>query len=392
MCSRRWRRTVAEHPTDGTGAVRQTGRRLPPMDAASRAVRLWAAVEGRCDRLIVTKPANVRWLTGFTGSNGAVAVSVDGLTIATDARYSEQVGQQLDDHSVDATVVIQRDVLGALLEVAGPESVVGLESHHVTWQQRERAVDVLGPDRVVPLERFVERERETKDAGELARLARAASVADQALATVLADLPGSVTERMIARRLEAVMIDLGADELSFPTIVAAGPNSARPHAVPSDRELVAGDLLVIDMGARVDGYGSDMTRTFAVGSFTGETEAMYRAVEAAQRAGVATVAAGVATDVVDAACRQVLDERGLAEEFVHGTGHGIGLEIHETPFLGRSDPAVLRADQVVTVEPGVYRAGVGGVRIEDSVVVTADGCRPITHSPKEPVLDWQPAR
>ncbi|MDH3302805.1 MAG: M24 family metallopeptidase, partial [Acidimicrobiia bacterium] len=158
------------------------------------------------------------------------------------------------------------------------------------------------------------------------------------------------------------------------------------------RALAVGDLLVIDMGARVDGYGSDMTRTFAVGSFTAETEAIYRAVEAAQRAGVAAVAPGVSTGTVDAACREVLSGHGMAEEFVHGTGHGIGLEIHESPFLGKSDPVELRADQVVTVEPGVYRVGVGGVRIEDSVVVTTDGCRPITASPKEPVLTWPRGR
>lgn len=378
---------MAENTVDGRG-----GTPMPPMEVAGRAAQVWAAVADRCDVFLVTKPANVRWLTGFTGSNGAVLVTAEGLTVATDARYGEQVVQQLDEASVDATLVIQRDVLGALLDTAGQQVTVGLESHHVTWQQRERAVDLLGPDRVVPVERAIERERETKDAGELARLARAASIADRALDSVLGDLPGSVTERSIARRLETTMIDLGADDVSFPTIVAAGPNSARPHAVPSDRELALGDLLVIDMGAAVDGYGSDMTRTFVIGSFTAETEVMYRAVEVAQRAGVAAVAAGVTTDAIDAACRTVLSERGLAEEFVHGTGHGIGLEIHETPFLGKTDPAELRTDHVVTVEPGVYRAGVGGVRIEDSVVVTADGCRPITNSPKDPDLDWRPAR
>lgn len=374
------------------GAVRRGHEPLPPMDVAGRAARVWAGIVDRCDLLVVTKPTNVRWLTGFTGSNGAVAVAAEGLTIATDARYGEQVVQQLAEASVDATVVIQRDVLGALLDIAGPKATVGLESHQVTWQQRDRAVGLLTPDRVVPIERAVERERETKDEGELARLAGAAAIADGALAAVLGDLPGRVTERMIARRLETAMIDLGADDPSFPTIVAAGANSARPHAVPSDRELAAGDLLVIDMGARVDGYGSDMTRTYVVGSFTAETDSMYRAVEAAQAAGVAAVAAGVTTEDVDAACRTVIAERGLASEFVHGTGHGIGLEIHETPFLGKSDPVDLRAGQVVTVEPGVYRAGIGGVRIEDSVIVTADGCRPITHSPKAPLLDWRPGR
>ncbi len=371
---------------DGVGG----DERLPPMDVAGRAARVWASLEDRCEVFIVTKPINVRWLTGFTGSNGAVAVTADGLIVATDARYAEQVTRQLDASSVEADVVLRRDVLGALLDVVPSGATVGMESHHVTWAQQTRVVDALTSERVLPFDRLVERERETKDRGELARLARAAAIADRALASVMADLPLAVTEQMIARRLEATMIDLGADDLSFPTIVAAGANSSSPHAVPSERRLAAGDLLVIDMGAAVDGYGSDMTRTFAIGSFTAETEAMYRAVEAAQRAGVAAVAAGVSTDMVDAACRAVLEERGMVDEFVHGTGHGIGLEIHETPFLSTSDPVALRADQVVTVEPGVYRTGVGGVRIEDSVVVTVDGCRPITHSPKNPLLDWRP--
>ncbi len=356
------------------------------MQVAARAERLRSAVAGRCDVLIVTKPANIRWLTGFTGSNGAVAVTDDGLVVATDARYREMVDQQLAAASVEAEVVIQRDVVGALIEQVAPAATVGLESHHVTWAVQQRVADLLGPERLLPIDRLIETERQIKDPGEQARLMRAAAIADRALAEVIGDLPVVVTELAIARRLEAAMIEFGADDVSFPTIVAAGPNSSRPHAVPTARELADRDLLVIDMGARVDGYGSDMTRTFVIGSFTPETEAMYRAVEAAQRAGVAAVTAGVSTDAVDRACRDVVAEAGMADEFVHGTGHGIGLEIHETPFIGKADPVDLQADQVVTVEPGVYRAGVGGVRIEDSVIVGASGCVPITHSPKEPLL------
>ena len=226
-----------------------------------------------------------------------------------------------------------------------------------------------------------------KDAGEVDRLRRAAAIADHALASVMSDLPPAVTERDIARRLEAVMVGNGADEPSFPTIVAAGPNSARPHAVPSERPLSNGDLLVVDMGARVDGYGSDMTRSFVVGSFTAETEEIYQRVAEAQEAGVAAVRDGVAARTVDQVCRELLTDAGMGDEFIHGTGHGIGLEIHEEPFLSaQNDDDLLVAGQVVTVEPGVYRSGVGGVRIEDSVIVTADGCQPITLSPKDPLL------
>ncbi len=380
---------MTDDRTTGEEAGRP-GVALPAMEVAARSARLRTAIDGVCELFIVTKPANVRWLTGFTGSNAAVAVTADELVVATDARYTEQLDQQLDEAGVEARIVIERAVLAALLEGVPADLAVGLEHHHVTWAQHQQAVEVLGPDRVRPLDRLVETEREVKDEGELARLSRAATIADEALASVLADLPPQVTEQQIARRLETTMVDLGADGISFPTIVAAGVNSSRPHAVPSARPLADGDLLVIDMGAAVDGYGSDMTRTFVVGGFSAETEDMYRAVETAQAAGVAAVVDGVSTVAVDGACRGVLGELGMADEFVHGAGHGIGLEIHETPFLGKTDPVDLRTGQVVTVEPGVYRAGVGGVRIEDSVIVTGDGCRPITLSPKNPELDWRP--
>ena len=204
------------------------------MAVSGRADQVRESIDGVCDVLIVTKPANVRWLTGFTGSNGAVAVSGGKLTVATDARYAEQVDEQLDAVSVEATVIIERDVIAALVDSVADDAVVGFESHHLTWAQRERVVDLLNTeDRVRPVDRLIEGRREIKDLGEQARLARAAALADHALASVLAELPGSVTEREIARRLEATMIDLGADDVSFPTIVAGGPNSSRPHAVPS---------------------------------------------------------------------------------------------------------------------------------------------------------------
>ena len=356
------------------------------MDVAGRTPRVREALEGVCSALLVTKPANIRWLTGFTGSNGALLVSPDHLIVATDARYAEQFEQQLETAGVDAGVIIDRRLLPRLIDEVGPVPSLGLESHHVTWQQQQQIEEELEGASLVAVDRLIEGLREVKDDGEVDRLERAAAIADEALALVMNDRPHAVTERAIARRLESTMVDLGADGPSFPTIVAAGPNSARPHATPTDRPLLAGDLLVIDIGARVDGYGSDMTRTFVVEAFTAETDAMYQAVAEAQRAGVEAVQAGVSTQEVDTACRQLLTDKGLGDEFVHGTGHGIGLEIHESPFLGKSDPRLLRRNNVVTVEPGVYRPGLGGVRIEDSVIVTDDGCRPITKSPKNPIL------
>jgi len=376
----------------GTPAGSALGRPMAPLGLRSRAERARQEMDGRCDSLLVTKAANLRWLTGFSASNMAAVVTASSLLVATDRRYNEALEQQLGIAGITAEVVVGRDVVKLVLDsalVADTGPVLGLEAHDITWaRQRVVAEQVEGRVSLVATDGLIERARSTKDSGELDRLRRAAAIADHALGVVTADFPTEVSERQIARRLEAVMVEAGADEPSFPTIVASGPNSARPHAVPSDRLLSTGDLLVIDMGARVDGYGSDMTRTFVVGSFTAATENMYLAVAEAQRAGVARVSAGILAKDVDVTCRDVLAGHDMAEQFIHGTGHGIGLEIHENPFLSATneDDRLVEA-QVVTVEPGVYRPGIGGVRIEDSVIVTADGCQPITLSPKEPLIE-----
>ncbi len=192
-----------------------------------------------------------------------------------------------------------------------------------------------------------------------------------------------MSERHVALQLDTRMLELGADGISFDTIVAAGVNSSRPHHQPSGHVLTRGDLVVIDFGASIDGYGSDMTRTVVCGGRpTPEQDRIYHAVAASQAAGVAAVRDGVEQVAIDTACREVLDREGLGEAFVHGTGHGIGLEIHEQPILSRQSVGILRADLVVTVEPGAYLPGFGGVRVEDSVVVTSTGCVPITLCPK----------
>ncbi|MEM9561139.1 MAG: aminopeptidase P family protein [Actinomycetota bacterium] len=357
---------------------------LLPMDRAVRLDRLRRRLaDDELDALVVTKPQNIRWLTGFTGSAGTAVVTEDELTVITDDRYEIQVAQQLEVAGVSATVAIDRDRSGPVGAGVGTAARVGLEAAHLTWdlaRQVERWLD--GRDVVATVD-LVEALRQDKDAGEIARLRRAAGIADAALALLAPSLVVGRTERAIARELDRLMIDLGADGLSFPTIVAAGPNSAKPHATPSDRPLAPGDAVVMDFGAAVDGYGSDMTRSFLLDPVADEVLDRYRAVEAAQAAGVATVVAGVEERTVDAACRDLLTERGLGEAFVHGTGHGIGLEIHEQPFLSTRATGSLRAGQVVTVEPGVYLPGDGGIRIEDSVLVTDDGGVALTGAPKD---------
>ena len=369
-------------------SIAEHRRALSPMDRDARLARVRSAAEAAgCASLVVTKRVNIRWLTGFTGSNGLVILTPDALTLVTDGRYRTQVHQQLADAGVDASVVITREIGEPLVAAVGGDGPVGLESDDVTWALQRRIAGWLPGRDLVATSDLIEAERRVKDRGELDRLRLAAAIADEALAGVRPQLGRGRTEIEIARALDNAMAELGADGVSFPTIVAAGPNSAKPHATPGDRPIGSGDLLVIDFGASVDGYGSDMTRSFLVGATTARQQEVYDAVAEAQAAGVAAVADGVDEREVDRVCRDTLSGHGLGDAFLHGTGHGIGLEIHERPLLSQQATGILRSGSVVTVEPGAYLPDLGGVRIEDSVVVTASGCEAITHSPKEPRIE-----
>lgn len=338
-----------------------------------------------CDALVVTKSVNVRWLCGFTGSNATAVVTADGLTVMTDGRYQTQIGQQLDQAEVEADVVISRELREPVVSAVGDADRIGLESDDVSWSDQRRFTEWLDGRTLVPTSELIEFERRIKDDGEIQRLRLAASMADTALEEVKPELNAGRSELEIARMLEASMLDHGADDLSFPTIVAAGPNSAKPHATPSDRIIEPGDMVVIDFGAKVDGYGSDMTRSFLLGRPTSHQQEIFDAVLEAQAAGADAVRDGVEEREIDRVCRQKLADHGLDEAFIHGTGHGIGLEIHENPILSTRATGILRSGYVVTVEPGAYLPDLGGVRIEDSVVVTRSGCEPITLSSKSPM-------
>ena len=267
----------------------------------------------------------------------------------------------------------------------------GLEADHISWSaQRRYATEWFTGRTLVPTTALVEALRRHKDAGELARIESAARIADEALDLMRPRLLERPTELEFARELDLTMRMLGATKPSFETIVASGPNSSRPHARPSARVISEGDLVVIDFGAVVDGYCSDMTRTLAVGEVSDTALRMLEVVTAAQAAGVASVRPGIAAREVDAACRAVIAEAGWADAFSHGTGHGVGLDIHEAPGVGSTSDATLVVGDVLTVEPGVYLPDHGGVRVEDTVVVTADGCRPLTHSTKDPTLFTRP--
>lgn len=361
---------------------------LGAMDVDGRADRVRARLEDAgCGVLLVTDLTNVRYLTGFTGSAGRLLLTAEAMVLVTDGRYAVQAPEQLATAGVKGTVAVgatladQDEILASAVP---PGARLGLEAASVTWAAQRRYQRDPWSNPLVPTDGLVEAVRQVKDEGEVARLARAAALADAALAQVAPTLVDRPTEAQVGLALDTAMRQLGADGVSFETIVASGPNGARPHHRPGARTITDGDLVVIDFGALVEGYHSDMTRTFQVGDVTATQSRMYEVVQAAQAAGVAAVGAGVTAAEVDAACRGVIAAAGWADAFGHGTGHGVGLVIHEDPRIARTSKSTLAAGHVVTVEPGVYLPDHGGVRIEDTVVVTEEGCRTLTLAPKAP--------
>ena len=360
-----------------------------PMDVAGRLGRLRQQIPGaEADALLITALPNIRYLTGFTGSAGLLLVTAGQALLTTDGRYRTQAAEQLQSAGVaDAVELVIGGVQTqrqALVGLAVPYKRIGLEAEHISWAAQRRWADTLSANQLIPTAGVVEGLRQRKDAGEVARMTRAAAIADAALGEVLALLGQGATEETVALALDSAMRRLGAEDRAFETIVASGPNAAKPHARPSGRRIASGDLVVIDFGAQFDGYRSDMTRTFCVGGRAdGQIARMLQVVAEAQAAGVAAVHAGASAGDVDLACRSRIAEAGWAEAFEHGTGHGVGLDIHEAPSVGPGSTAILEPGTAVTVEPGVYLAGIGGVRIEDTLVVTDDGCTPLTRFTKE---------
>jgi Xaa-Pro aminopeptidase len=344
-------------------------------------------VATECDAMIVTSLVNIRWLTGFTGSNATVVISTDHLVLLTDGRYKVQGAQQLEQSKSAAEIRIAASGPdGEITSLLGGMKRVGLESANISWLRQGQIAERLHNVELVPLTSLIEGLRQIKDSYELHCLERAANIADAAFAETYPLLisPNGITEAVFARALESAMDRLGSEEPSFETIVASGPNSGLPHARPGSRIIEVGDLVVIDFGAKLGGYGSDMTRTVLAGAGkpTAAQADLYEAVQRAQQAGVDAVMAGVPEASIDSVCRSVLNEAGYGEHFVHSTGHSLGLEIHEQPILSSRATGILKTGLVVTVEPGAYPPELGGVRVEDCVLVTESGCRPLTHSPK----------
>jgi Xaa-Pro aminopeptidase len=367
---------------------------LTPMDIAARATRLRGSLgEAGCEALLVTRLPNVRYLTGFTGSAGMLLVAPTELLLITDGRYQTQSREQLDAAGVEARVEVvsagaQTSTIGGLV---APFARLGLEAHGVTWAQQRVWVEAFADTTLVPTEDLVETLRRVKEPGEVARIRAACAIADDALAAMMPALAESPTEQAFALALDVAMRERGASGNSFETIVASGPNGAMPHARPGGRTIEHGELVVIDFGCVVDGYCSDMTRTVSVGDPGPEARRLWDVVRASQQAGRDAVAAGVACADVDRASRDVIEAAGWGDAFSHGTGHGVGLEIHEAPRVAKAAGGTLDAGVVVTVEPGVYLPGIGGVRLEDTVVVTESGADALTSFPKQLSIETAPA-
>ena len=339
----------------------------------ARVERLRASLE---EPLLVSNGANVRYLTGFSSSNAALLVEPDRLRLLSDFRYSD-AGRALEGVEYVET---NRNLFAGLAEQLSGR--IGFEANDVTFAQYE-ALGGAGRLELVPRRGLVETLRAVKEERELDAIRAAAAITSEAFERFAEERFTGRTERELAWRLDELFHELGASGPAFETIVAGGANGARPHSRPTDRVLEAGETVVVDAGARAEGYCSDCTRTFATGPLPERLQEAYAACREGQEAGLKSVAAGTGGVDADAAARAVIDSAGFGEEFGHGLGHGVGLDVHEAPRLSRESEDTLGAGNVVTVEPGIYLSGLGGIRIEDLVTVTGDGPEVLTAFTKD---------
>ncbi|MFM8527689.1 MAG: M24 family metallopeptidase [bacterium] len=352
------------------------------ISAGGRANDLSDAVRERgMDALLVGSPVNVQYLSGFAGSSGLCLVGPDHRSFLTDFRYVERADEEVGEgwSRPEPSYLLWRDALGLMPDGAK----VGFEDASVTVRELEGLRAAVG-DRLelFPAGDLVEGLREIKDAEEVERIRAAAAMADGVFQWLVEFGFAGRSELEVLRACEIRITELGA-ATSFPPIIAAGPNGAIPHAEPGDYTIAEGDLLTIDMGVQLDYYCSDCTRTYAVGEPSDRAREVYETVLAAQTASLAAVKAGAACSAVDSAGRELITEAGYGPNFGHGTGHGVGMEIHEAPRVSQAATGDLRSGQVITVEPGIYLPGELGVRIEDLVVVTEDGFENLSSLPKE---------
>ena len=339
-------------------------------------LRAWMTEED-LDAFVVSKPANVRYLTGFTGE-GLLVVDAE-VAICTDSRFTVQAAEEAPGIECRSGEGGHLGQAAEYVTAAGARQA-GFEADAMTYAGFETLQEEAPEVALVSTRQVLERQRTVKEPEEIELVAAAAALADEAFETVRSQIEPGMTEREVAIELERQMLLGGAEKPSFPTIVASGPNGAKPHATPSDRKLEGGDLVVVDFGAQANGYCSDCTRTLALGELDERQLEVWQAVREAQLAALAVVAPQVPAADVDTAAREFLRTLGFVEEFSHGVGHGVGLEVHELPGVSGRSEEVLAANMVITVEPGVYIEGWGGVRLEELVLVTEEGSRALTRA------------
>ncbi len=340
--------------------------------------------EKELDAMLVLGAANRRYMSGFTGSAGTLVISQDAAVLITDFRYIEQATAQAPQFQVRR----YEDYLTTVKEVLDEYGCrrVGFESDIVTYDQYTKWQEKLEEIEWVPAPGLVEGLRMVKSDEEIACIEKAAAIGDEAWSELLPHMRPGVTEKDLALELEFLMRQKGAEALAFDIILASGPNGALPHAVPSHRPLQEGDLVVMDFGARVNGYCSDMTRTVVIGKACQRSRTLYNIVLDAQRAAVAAVKAGKTGKEIDAVARGIIADAGYGEYFGHGFGHSLGIEIHEPPNASATETSVLPKGAVISAEPGIYIPGQFGVRIEDVLILGEDGCENITKAKKELII------
>jgi len=358
---------------------------LNPAELDARRTRLLPAIqEARAAAFVTTALPNVRYLSGFTGSNGAVLLTPDRAILFTDPRYQTQAPQESD---CDVKIIRGPLLVGIskwLKRLA--IKTLAFEQNRVAFEEFVQLKEHAKGIRLKAIAGAVETLRMVKSSNELATIRASVQLNSAALEMALRHFTPAMTELDLAAEIDYRMRLLGADGAAFATIVASGIRTALPHAHPSGHPISANELLLIDMGASVSGYASDMTRTYAVGKIGTKSRQMYRAVLESQLAALNTIKPGITCAAVDRASRNVLKSYGMDKLFIHSTGHGLGLEIHERPRVGRKEMTRLEAGMAITIEPGVYQEALGGVRIEDTVTVTATGCEVLTPTGKELVV------
>lgn len=338
--------------------------------------------KNKLDALIVTKLTNIRYLTGYSGSNGLLVLAPPKAFFMTDFRYTVQARKEVKNCQV---IIAERELLGELVHLPcfKPGMRVGFEPGNVTVKTLDKIRELLPNVNLVPIERIVESILVVKDASEINKIKKACKITDQAVADILKLIKPGVKEKDIALELQYRMIKLGAEGPSFDFIVASGQRSSMPHGRASDRRFKKGDFITLDIGCFSDGYASDMTRTYVLGKASAKQKKIYNIVLKAQEAAIAAAKPDMPAKELDMVAREIINKEGYGDNFGHGLGHGLGLLVHDEPVVSPRSNDILAVGNVVTIEPGIYISNWGGVRIEDDILIVSGGCKVLTKSPKE---------